>query len=89
MARQIVERGLNVRHIEALAQELATAAGRQAKRRMRGQKDADTVAVEKRLSDALGLVVAIDHRGRGGVVRINYRNLDQLDDVIRRLERTP
>jgi ParB family chromosome partitioning protein len=49
-------------------------------------KDADTAAVEKRLSDALGLLIDIDHRGKGGVLRIKYRNVDQLDEVIRRLE---
>jgi ParB family chromosome partitioning protein len=38
------------------------------------------------LSDALGLSVAIDHRGQGGVLTIRYRDVEQLDDVIRRLE---
>ena len=50
-------------------------------------KDADTVALEKRVTDLLGLVVGIDHHGAGGVVRIRYRTLDQLDEVVRRLER--
>ena len=50
-------------------------------------KDADTLALEKRLSDALGLVVSIDHRGDGGMLPIRYRTLEQLDDVVRRLER--
>jgi len=39
------------------------------------------------LSDALGLTVDIEHRRGGGVVAIRYRSLEQLDDVIRRLER--
>jgi ParB family chromosome partitioning protein len=43
--------------------------------------------LEKRLSDALGLAVAIHHRGQGGELRIRYKNLEQLDEVIRRLER--
>ena len=43
--------------------------------------------LEKRLSDALGLTVAIDHRSKGGELRIRYRSLEQLDEVIRRLER--
>jgi ParB family chromosome partitioning protein len=37
----------------------------------------------------LGLVVGIEHRGKGGQLRIRYRTLDQLDDVIRRLESQP
>jgi ParB family chromosome partitioning protein len=85
-AREIIEKGLNVRQVEALGQEQAAARGRKSGTRTRAGKDADTAAVEKRLSDALGLAVDIDHRGQGGVLRVRYRTLDQLDEVIRRLE---
>jgi ParB family transcriptional regulator, chromosome partitioning protein len=87
MARQIVANSLNVRQVEAMVQDLAAKAGRKVKRRQRGEKDADTLALEKRVSDALGLVVSLDHRGEGGELRIRYRSLEQLDDLIRRLER--
>jgi ParB family transcriptional regulator, chromosome partitioning protein len=86
LAREIVDRGLNVRQIEALAQERAHASGKSIKSRQRVTKDADTAALEKRLSDALGLTVTIDHRGQGGVLAIRYRGVEQLDEVIRRLE---
>lgn len=86
LARTIVERGLNVRQVEAIAQERAAKAGKTATPRPRVHKDADTVALERRLSDALGLVVSIEHRGQGGELRIKYRNLEQLDEVIRRLD---
>jgi ParB family chromosome partitioning protein len=86
LAREIVERGLNVRQVEAMAQERAHASGKSVKARQRGTKDADTAAMEKRLSDALGLTVTIDHRGQGGVLSIRYRGVEQLDEVIRRLE---
>jgi ParB family chromosome partitioning protein len=89
VAREIVDKGLNVRQVEALGQEQAEASGKAAKSRARSVKDADTLAVEKRLADALGLVVGIEHRGKGGQLRIRYRTLDQLDDVIRRLESSP
>jgi ParB family transcriptional regulator, chromosome partitioning protein len=87
VARDIVAKGLNVRQVEALGQEKAAAAGKAVTTRARSVKDSDTIALEKRLSDALGLVVNIDHRGQGGVLQVRYRNLDQLDDVIRRLEK--
>jgi ParB family transcriptional regulator, chromosome partitioning protein len=86
MARAIVAQGLNVRQVEAIAQERAEQAGKAARPRRR-VKDADTATLEKRLSDALGLAVAIQHRGQGGELRIRYKNLEQLDEVIRRLER--
>jgi ParB family transcriptional regulator, chromosome partitioning protein len=84
IARQIIERGLNVRQVEALVRNHEKARGRH-----RSQKEADTLAMEKRVSDALGLAVTVDHRGNGGAVHIKYRNLDQLRDVVRRLERAP
>ena len=52
------------------------------------QKDPDTVALEKRVSDVLGLTVSVDHRGdNGGTVHIKYRDLDQLDEIMKRLAR--
>jgi ParB family chromosome partitioning protein len=86
LAREIMERGLNVRQVEALAQERARASGKTTKTHQRAIKDPDTAALEKRLSDALGLAVTIDHRGQGGVLTIRYRAVEQLDEVIRRLE---
>jgi len=86
LAREIMDRGLNVRQVEALAQERARASGKTTKSHQRAIKDPDTAALEKRLSDALGLAVTIDHRGQGGVLTIRYRGVEQLDEVIRRLE---
>jgi ParB family chromosome partitioning protein len=85
LARQIIDRGLNVRQVEALAR--SSPGKRQVRQPHR--KDADTVAMEKQVSDALGLAVTVDHRGDGGAVHIKYRNLDQLRDIVRRLERAP
>ena len=85
-SHSIVEQGLNVRQVEAIAQERATTAGKIRKAVQRGAKDADTLALEKRLSDALGLVVTIAHRGKGGEMKIRYQSLEQLDEVIRRIE---
>jgi ParB family chromosome partitioning protein len=89
LAKSIVENNLNVRQVEALAQERAQAEGKRPTVRKRGAKDADTAALEKQLSDAVGLAVSIDHRGNnGGVVTVRYRTLEQLDEVARRLGRT-
>jgi ParB family transcriptional regulator, chromosome partitioning protein len=85
MAREIVERGLNVRQVEVLAKERTKGSGKAVKKR--AMKNADTVALERRVSNALGLIVSIDHRSKGGVLRVQYRNLDQLDEVVRRLEK--
>jgi ParB family transcriptional regulator, chromosome partitioning protein len=87
LADEIVSRGLNVRQVEAIARQEARRSGKAPSngRPAHGSKNVDTAALEKRLSDALGLVVSIDHRGDGGVVSIRYRNLEQLDDLADRL----
>jgi ParB family chromosome partitioning protein len=85
LAEDIVARGLNVRQVEEIARREGSKPERKA-RKPRIEKDPDTVALEKRLSDALGLRVTIDHRGEGGVVHIHYGSLDQLDHVTKRLE---
>ena len=89
LAEEIIARGLNVRQVESLARE-AVNKGAQSHRRIprgRADKNANLIALEKRISDALGLAVSIDDRGRGGVLSIRYRSLDQLDAVLRRLEK--
>jgi ParB family chromosome partitioning protein len=81
-ARRIVEGGLSVREAEALGE-----AGGKKPRKVtaKAEKDADTRALEKQLSDALGLAVVIDHKADGGSIQIRYRTLEQLDDICRRL----
>jgi len=84
LAQEIIARALNVRQVEAMVR--ATARNGHAPQ-TRIAKNADVLAAEKRVSDALGLVVSIDHGDSGGVVSIRYRKLDQLDEVLRRLEK--
>jgi ParB family chromosome partitioning protein len=89
LADEIVARGLNTRQVEEVARETGKQKGRQQKsgHKVRAAKNADTLALEKRLADALGLAVSVDNRSRGGSLTIRYRSLDQLDEVVRRLER--
>jgi ParB family chromosome partitioning protein len=89
-AKRIVAEGLNVRQTEALAHEEGVPERKPQKARGGGEakaKDPDTIALEKRVSDALGLAVSVNHRDPGGSVQISYRNLEQLDEVMRRLAR--
>jgi ParB family transcriptional regulator, chromosome partitioning protein len=84
LAKQIVEKGLNVRDAETLAGE-AKGKAKGAARAANG-KDADTKALEHDLSQMLGLKVTLDVHGQGGTIAIHYRTLEQLDDVLRRLK---
>lgn len=87
LAKRIIEDGLSVRQAEALAQapRIITEDEEDEPRAQR-QKDADTEALEKLLADVTGLKVIINHRQKGGEVRIGYRTLEQLDDLCRRLK---
>lgn len=83
LARQIVDQGLSVREAEALSQQRdmparKNPAGEQS-------RDADTVALERRLSDVLGLSVSLNHSERGGRVEIRYKTLEQLDALCHKL----
>jgi len=89
IAQEIIEKNLSVRQVEAQLQQEAATQRRDSQRELKGSvsvtKDADTRALEKRLSDALGLAVSVDHRGEGGTLRIKYRDLEQLDAVLKKL----
>lgn len=83
LAKRIVGGGLSVREAEVLTQREINAPKR--KPAPADDKDADTAALEKRLSDALGLHVAIDHKDQGGRLEIRYRTLEQLDGICMKL----
>jgi ParB family chromosome partitioning protein len=91
VAQDIIKRGLNVRQVETEMRKDGTAQSRdlrkEAKNHTSSAKDTDTKALEKKLSDTLGLDVSVDHRGQGGTLHIKYKDLDQLDAVIRKLGR--
>jgi ParB family chromosome partitioning protein len=103
LAEEIIARGLNVREVEALVNDmqqgaragegggvslrgLGSGGGDSSSSREPAQKDPDTAAFEKDLSDALGLNVEI-RRGAGetGYLTIQYGNYEQLDHIRNRL----
>ena len=85
LAAEIVEKGLSARQVERLAKRAKTAV--EAKPARPTTDDADTRALERRLAELLGLVVAIRHKGEAGEIRIRYETLEQLDDICQRLGR--
>ncbi len=83
LARLIAAKGLSVREAERMTQP------REPKRTGRkSMRNADIVALEKELSDLLGMKVALNHAADGsGEIRIAYRDLDQFDGLLRKLKR--
>ena len=82
LAETVVARGLNVRQTEQAVQQAKRPA---VKGRKVVEKDADTLSLERDLSNLLGLRVAIRFRDGGGELVVHYRTLDQLDEVLHRL----
>jgi ParB family chromosome partitioning protein len=89
LADQIVAEGLNVRQAEALARRAAEGPGgrKPGAASSGGEGSADVAALEQDLADALGLRVQLADRGGKGELTITYGNLEQLDDLCRRLMR--
>ncbi len=83
LAADIAAKGLNVRQTERLVRRAVK--GPRQRPAPTGADDPNTRALERSLSDRLGLAVTIKHRDPGGSVEIRYKTLEQLDDVIRRL----
>jgi ParB family chromosome partitioning protein len=86
LAKTIAQKGLSVRDAEKLAQNHIKAQHEPMPSDAREPKDSDTIAVERSLSDRLGLSVTINHKGSGGQLKINYKTLDQLEEICRLLE---
>ncbi|MBT5415794.1 MAG: ParB/RepB/Spo0J family partition protein [Rhodospirillaceae bacterium] len=82
-ARQVVRDGLSVRQTERLGQAIKDRSSGNTP--TKPPKDADTKALERRLSETLGLRVEIAAKGRGGKLVIGYRDLDQLQSVVEKL----
>jgi ParB family chromosome partitioning protein len=96
IALEVIAKGMSVRQLEEWGREDGARQAAEVRREWREQqnpikptrgvtKDADTRALERRLTDTLGLEVTIDHRGEKGTLSVKYTDLDQLDAVVRKL----
>jgi len=94
VALSVIKNRLSVRETEKLMAEQAgrKIQSRSSKKDKKGfaQKDADTLALEKEVSDQIGMNVTVDmlNKNQGKMV-IEFKNLDQLDDILQRLAQTP
>jgi ParB family chromosome partitioning protein len=80
LAQRIIERDMNVREVEAMVQSADLPP------RPKREKNADTLAFERELAEALGLKVEIKRgSGESGLLVIKYGNYDQLDYIRMRL----
>ncbi len=84
LAQKIVSDGLTVRDVERVAQKEAQDGGARP-RKPREEKSSELRAIEKALSEHLGLAVVIQGGDERGELRLRYEKMEQLDDVYKRL----
>ena len=93
LAKQVISKGLSVRETEALAMDESGKAKKsksRAKKSAKTGKDADTLALESEVSNAIGMNVSIDStNGQAGKLTIDFKTLDQLDELLHRLSHYP
>ena len=91
LAEIIVKRGLNVRQTEKLIKDSVAGKAKAKKPVSRNfvPRDVDVLALEEKMSSLLGTRVSVEGTGTEGALRIEYKNLEQLDDLIERLSKTP
>jgi len=82
LAQAIIQRNLSVREVEAMMKAPQDIPPAKAPKQAKPQ---DTIELERSLGAELGLKAVIDDKGGSGVLKLKYKNLDQLDDLIVRL----
>lgn len=91
LAEQTVQNDLSVREVENLVKKTLTEAdknsqARTSKKSPQQQMFQDVLRLQETLSDKLGATVSIKAGANGaGVLKINYANLDQLDEIIAKI----
>ena len=85
LSKTVVQQGLNVRQTEELVKKENAGRGKSVLRST--TKDADTLALERDISDTLGLKVDIKFNDGRGTLTIHYKGLNQLDDILSRISR--
>ena len=89
LGRMIVQRGLSVRETERLVKKAKAPARTRSPRSGDRVGDPDLLALERQLTDMLGLKVKINHQARSGTMTLSYSSLEQLDMICQRLSGEP
>lgn len=87
LAQEIARKQLSVRQAEALAKRLAEGDAKNGGSvRHTSASNADLLTLEKIMSMGLGMKVKITSNGKSGTLVVHYKNLDQFDDLVKRLK---
>jgi ParB family chromosome partitioning protein len=89
LAKKIVSDSMSVRGVENMVRQSKSPKKKNVSRETKwSNKGVNTVALEEEVTNRWGMKVTIDAKQNGrGSLKINYTNLDQLDDVLHRLSK--
>ena len=89
LSKRIIDENLSVRAVEKLIQNDGKADSNKPSSSTSSKKDVNTVALEDEIGRILGMNVTIQTGSKSGqgTLKIQYKNFDQLDDVIHRLSK--
>ena len=85
LVKVVIKQELNVRQTEELVKKEIDGDRKPVARNV--TKDADTLALERDISDTLGVKVEIKFQDGRGTLIIHYKGLNQLDGILSRLTR--
>lgn len=90
LAKKIVADKMTVREAERFIATFKETSGKgKKKKHPLANGSADTRALERTLTEFLGLRVAINSKGKTGSITIHYQSLDQLDELLTRITGAP
>jgi ParB family transcriptional regulator, chromosome partitioning protein len=85
LANKIAQQKLSVREVENLVKNISAEAKPKTQKMSANR---DVLALQNTLSEKLGASVSISAKANGkGTLKINYSNLDQLDEIIKKISR--
>jgi ParB family transcriptional regulator, chromosome partitioning protein len=85
LANKIIQQNLSVREVESLVKNLSSSVK---SKLQKTNTNRDVMALQNTLSEKIGASVSISAKANGsGTLKINYSNLDQLDEIIKKISR--
>ena len=87
LAKRIIKEDLSVRYVESLfnKEDLDKKIDDPDIKKNIKEKDADTAILEKELSLKLGVKLTINDKNNKGNIKIEYRNIDQRENILKKL----
>ena len=88
LCEEVIQKNLSVREVEALVKNLQNSYKKDKATLSPKKTNADVRQLEESLAETLGASVTIDAKKNGsGVLKVHYRNLEQLDEILKKIKR--